>query len=240
MGQTRRTALKLVGYLICLYSCLVPHRASVAAEVQLGTTKLSLPAPAGQCELHASNPQDAPLLSTLKRMTVRNTYRILATFADCNQLKSWRSDQRGFEIFSQYQTLQKMVDKEYPPTRDILEKECAFMKDQTAATVKKMPKDINQRARKLSEVLQLNQGASLGMVAQDKKACYTLTLGKGEDRVGLEKTQIALMSLSIIKGKIIYFYLFAPYNTSMDVQNLLSKHRKDVGALIEVNRNTGL
>jgi hypothetical protein len=78
------------------------------------------------------------------------------------------------------------------------------------------------------------------VVAQDKKACYASILTKGKDRAGLEKTQISLMALSIIRGKIIYFYIFAPYNTSTDFQNLLSKHMKDVGVLVAANRNATL
>jgi hypothetical protein len=221
MGRSQKAALNLARYLICFCSCLASHQASIAAEIQLGTIKLSLPAPAGQCALDTSNPQDARLLDMLERMTFRSTNRLLATFADCDQLKSWRSGQRGFEIYSQYQTLEKMADKEIPPTSDILEKTCALMKDQAEALVKSMPKDINRRAQKLSEDLQLNQEANLGVIAQDKKACYTSTLRKGKDRSGLEKTQISIMSLSIIKGKIIYFYLFTPYNPSTDVQKLL-------------------
>jgi hypothetical protein len=233
----QKAALKLPRYVLCICVCLASHYASIAAEIQLGATKLSLPSPAGQCVLDASNPKDARLLSALERLTARNTNRVLATFADCNQLKSWRSGERSFEIYSQYQTLEKMVDKEYPPTSDILEKTCAYMSDQTAAFVKSLPKDINQRAKKLSEGLQLNQEASLGVVAQDKKACYASTLTKGKDRSGLEKTQISLMALSIIKGKIIYFYTFSPYNTSVDVKKLLLRHMKDTGARIDANRN---
>jgi Bifunctional DNA primase/polymerase, N-terminal len=41
-------------------------------------------------------------------------------------------------------------------------------------------------------------------------------------------------------GKIIYFYTYSPYNTSIDVKKLLLRHMKDTGALFDANRSATL
>jgi hypothetical protein len=231
-----KSASGVIGFIFCLVVCVTAS----ASEMLLGTTRLTLPAPAGQCELDRANPKDARLLALFENLVEGGPNRILATYVKCDQLKSWRSGSHKFEIYAQYQTLEKMVDKQFPPNNDMLRQTCSLVRAQENASIQRLPRSISERAEKTIASLELDQLTDLGVVANGGDACYTSTLRKSKDRSGIEKTQISIMAFSIIKGKPIYFYIFAPYTTGIDAQKLLSGHIKDTTMFIEANRSEKL
>src|SRR5262245_50093381 len=46
-----------------------------------------------------------------------------------------------------------------------------------------------------------------------------------QTEIGTEKTQMAVFATTVIKGKIIYYYLFSPFAGADTVTKMLAKHK---------------
>jgi hypothetical protein len=86
-------------------------------------------------------------------------------------------------------------------------------------------------------LLKLNEIKFLGVVAEDPLVCYSGTLQKFKVDTGPETTQITIIATSLLKGKVVQLYLFAPYTGGQSITQLLAKQRINVGQLQRANRN---
>jgi hypothetical protein len=55
--------------------------------------------------------------------------------------------------------------------------------------------------------------------------------------VGTDKVQTAVYATTIVRGKVIYCYLFAPYTGAETIGDILAKQKLNVAALIAANKN---
>ena len=93
-----------------------------------------------------------------------------------------------------------------------------------------------ERAEQALNIAGVNQMIFLGVVAEDPLVCYGSLLQKLKAETGEEKTQLTVFATTILKGKAILFYLFAPYMTRETVTQMLARHRVNVGRLQRANR----
>ena len=66
--------------------------------------------------------------------------------------------------------------------------------------------------------------------------CYSSLLQKFATDVG-ERTQVTVFATTVLKGKIVLYYLFAPYVGGETVTQMLVKQRANVGQLQRANRH---
>jgi hypothetical protein len=71
---------------------LIIASVAFAGDVKIVSTTITLTAPSGQCELQDSHPSDAEMLALRKEMAGSAGAELLAAFADCSQIESWRTD----------------------------------------------------------------------------------------------------------------------------------------------------
>ena len=52
---------------------------------------------------------------------------------------------------------------------------------------------------------------------------------------GTDKTQVTVGAATIVKGKLVYYYLYAPYVNADTVTAMLTRHQSNVAALLAAN-----
>lgn len=208
-----------------------------AGVAKIGQTSITLTVPAGQCELDRSQPADGRMLLGVEKALVEN--RLLAAYADCKQLTDWRAGKRGLlEDFAQYQTSVAAVDA--PPPADpveALKQICAKLRAEGEKLVSGVAPDMKSRVEKATKEVKVNQSRFMGVVAEEPTACYGAVAQRFKAETGKDVTIIGLFATTYVKGKLVYYYLFAPYRSAQTLSVQLAKHKPNVAALLAANKN---
>jgi hypothetical protein len=210
-----------------------------AADVKIGDTPLRLPQPTGYCEMDPVLASDTPLIGRLHATMAKAGNHLLVMSADCTELRDWRNGKRpDFNHFAQYQTTIAFENETLPESPDkMIHNYCGNM---TALGDQAMPgtsRDVNSRAEQSSKTIALNDLKFLGVLAEDPLVCYAATLNKFEVKTHEETMQAGIIATTILKDKIVLYYLFAPYVGRETFIQLLAKHRTNVSELQRANRN---
>lgn len=213
--------------------------AAAAKDAAVGAVSLNLPAPAGYCELDLSQASDARMIKAVEGMLGPTGNRLLAMSADCTQLSDWRAGRRQLlDNMSQFQTLVSLEQSDLPVTpAEAIAKACEDMRAQGEKMVADMTPDVKSRAEQVMKKIKINEMQFMGVVAQDPLVCYAAILQKFRAETGTDKTQVNLFATTVVKGKVVYFYLMAPYVTGATVQELLAQQKINVDRLHAANRN---
>ncbi len=209
-----------------------------ALQARVGNAELSLPSPIGYCELDASISSDARMIKAVEGMLPK-TNRLLAGSADCGQLIEWRAGKRQLlDDFAQYQTLVTFENQDLPVSGEAAIKEtCAAMRSQGEKMTTDMMPEVKTRAEQVMKDVKVNEMRFLGVISEDKLVCYAVILQKFKAETGTDKTQITVFATTILKGKIVYSYLFAPFAGGETVTQLLAKQKAVVAMLQAANAN---
>jgi hypothetical protein len=74
-------------------------------------------------------------------------------------------------------------------------------------------------------------------VPDEPLVCYAATLHKIKVDTGKEFAQATVIAATIVKGKLLLNYLFAPYLGRETLKHVLTKQRANVRQLRHANRN---
>ena len=205
-------------------------------DVRVGETSVVLTAPPGQCELDSNQPADRSMLQAIGAAIGTNT--LLAMFADCKQLADWRAGRRSLlEDFAQYQVLTSTIDR--PPERQpaqALKELCTHLREEGEKMMTGMASDLKQRVEQALKNVEVNQLRFLGVVADDADACYGAMVQRAKAQTGKDVTIVGLSASAFVKGKLVYYYLFAPYRSGQTVSTLLAKQKLNVAAFLAANK----
>jgi hypothetical protein len=228
--MNRITALLLV-------SCSVLIRVA-AADVRIGDVSLHLPQPAGYCELDPVLASDARLVSNIHAARAKAGSRLLVLSAVCAEVKDWRNGKRKtLEHVAEYQTLLRLEHAPLPDIpQNVLRAYCDGMRVLSNRSTVGMPQDAQERADQLSKMLRPNETVYISVVAESPLVCYTVTLQKFEAETG-EATQVTVFASTILKDKVVLFYLFAPYRGHETIPQLLATQRANMVQLQQANRD---
>lgn len=208
----------------------------LAKDAKVGEVSITLTTPPGQCEMDPGQPSDAGTLQAIRAAIGSNT--LLAMYADCKQLADWRAGKRGLlEDFAQYQVLTEAIDK--PPAPDpaqTLKELCANLREEGERMMAGMASDVKQRLEQVLKNVQVNQIRFLGVVADDADACYSATAQRAKAQTGKDITIVGLSATTFVKGKLVYYYLYAPYRSAQTVTTLLAKQKLNIAALLAANK----
>jgi hypothetical protein len=83
--------------------------------------------------------------------------------------------------------------------------------------------------------VQLNQVRSLGVVAEDANACYAALVQRFKAETGKDVTIMALFATTLVRGKLVLYYLYSPYRSAQTMTALLAKQKLNVAALLAAN-----
>jgi hypothetical protein len=210
----------------------------MAEGTQIGDVAIYLSPPAGYCMLDAALASDASLIGPIHSRLNRAGARLLAMSADCTDLERWRSGKsKSLDHWAEYQTAIRLEREPLPDTPEkVLGTYCSKMRmlgSRFRADIAE-PQDRSEAAFK---IISTDETIHLGVVAEEPLACFEATLRKFKTDVGTEKTQLRITASTILKRKIVLFYLFAPYISRDTVSQLLTKHRENVVLLHRENRD---
>jgi hypothetical protein len=210
---------------------------AMAADVKIGEVAIRLPPPERYCELDAVVGSDAARIGPVHATLNKAGVRLLAMSAVCAELKAWRLDPtKDLDHWAEYQTAIRLEGALLPDTPDkVVRQYCALMR---AAANQSIPAiDPSERSEEASSIVALDQRIYLGVVAEEPLACFGATVRKIKTEAGVEKIQVGITTSAIIKGKVVLYYLFAPYTSRDTVRELLRTHRENVSRLQRANAN---
>lgn len=227
-------------FFVCLISLLSACSAlgAEAKTVKVGEVEIVTLPSAGHCLMDEEKPADARLLQPLSKIIEGGGNRLLAQFADCNQLDAWRTKSgKLLDDFVQYQVLKTFIDKPLPVSRaEMLKLTCASLRKEGEKYTAEILPDVRARAAVHLKAIKLNEMKFLGVVAEDSETCYASMLQKLTTELKTEKTQLCIFSVNIVRGKLVYFYAFSPFTEGSDAAAMLKRHQRDTTAFQAANR----
>lgn len=223
---------------ILLLSTLLLAAPAQAKDVTIGKTSIALTLPAGFCDMDPSQASDDRIMKAVESM-LAGANRLLAMSAECKQLTQWREGKRPLlSDFSQVQTSTRMMEAESPPNPQAALKEiCATLRTDGEKAVVGLASDMKSRIEAALKEVKQNQVRFLGVVAEDPTACYAVIVQRMKAETGKDVTLMALSATAYVKGKIVFYYLYAPYQNNYTVTALLARHKTNVAALLAANKN---
>jgi hypothetical protein len=208
--------------------------AAAAKDASIGTASLSLPPPTGYCELNERQPSDARMIKVVSDLLAGRN-ELLAMSADCGQLQNWRSGKQPvLDDYAQYQTLVAAKGSNFPRAQAV-KQICTQIRAEGEKLVAGQTAEVNKRVETVLKEIKINDSRLLGVLAEDADACYFALLQKLKTEAGAEKTQLIMSAVTIIKGKILYYYLMMPYSDAGTVNTALDRQKTNVAAVLKAN-----
>jgi hypothetical protein len=211
--------------------------AAAAKQEKVGGVALNLLPPAGYCELDGAQPGDARMLSAIGGMLEKGGNRLLALSADCRQLDDWRNGKRPLLAnYAQYQTQKASENASLPAApAEVIKAACQQLRAQGDNIAARQLPDMQRSFDEALAGIKYNESKFLGVMAQDAKACYAALLSRIRAETGADVAQVGMFAITIIKGKAIFSYLFAPYAGAKELTVQLDQLRRNVAALDAAN-----
>jgi len=208
--------------------------AAVAKDARIGTASLNLPPPTGYCDLTEQQPSDAHMIKVVGDLLAGRN-ELLAMSADCRQLQNWRAGtQPLLDDYAQYQTLIAAKDANLSRA-DTVKRSCAQIRAEGEKILAGGVPEINKRMEAVLKDIKINESRLVGVLAEDADACYFALVQKMKTEAGADKTQLIMTAVTILKGKILYYYLYTPYKDAGTVNAALARHKTNVAAVLKAN-----
>jgi hypothetical protein len=224
--------LRRLGFAALVLAAAAPG--ALAVQTMIGGVAVTLPPPAGFCELSDVNPSDKRMISTLTDLLAKSGNRLLAMSADCRQLTDWHSGKRQLlDDYAQYQT--PIAGMDQPPSETVAQT-CTTLRNEGNKILANQMPDIKARVESTLSKIKMNETSFLGVLGEEANACYAGLVQRIHTEAGTDKTQITAFAISTIKNRSIFSYRFAVYQTADTVNAVLAKIKGDIAALLAANR----
>jgi hypothetical protein len=212
--------------------------ATIAKDANVGDVALKLPLPPGYCELdRSSGRSDTKMIDVVEGMLKPSGNRLLALGADCEQLRDWRTGKRKLlDNLAQYQTLVGAENASLQATAaEVIKRSCEQMRAQGEKIAADELPRVQARAEEVIKMVKVNGQSFLGVIAEEPAVCYAAILQKFKTESGDEKNQVTVFAATVVAGKLVYFYLFAPYVSGSTVTDLLVQQKAQMVRLRAAN-----
>src|SRR5215213_8623651 len=222
---------------VSLTSALLCAVCATAGPAMLKTTIGEVPVhlvlPTGMCQIDAAHPEDAAYVTAIES-GLAGTNKLLGAFADCNQLAQWRSSKKMFAEYGYYQAPVGMIDS--VASADMVADVCQELRSQGEKMLDEAQGDLTLRTQRALKGLQVSQLRSLGVIGEEPNVCYSAVMRNVDDE-GEPRLQDLVFALTVLKGKLLFLYLYAPHADDHAIPVLLDRVRMTVGALAAANEN---
>lgn len=226
----------LLALLFCAAQPFPVQAKPVSAQIGQASVKLALPK--GYCVLDGKKTADARLIQLL-RGAMQGTSELLLTFADCKQLKQWRSGKLPtLDDLGQYQTPVKAIAKEFAsPVKPALSEVCAsFKSNEGLFDSGSAPLPVEETIRQLVKGAQSGSGESHGVLLEEDNACYAWLLEKIPTEQGGSKIVAGVVTATVLKSKMVFLHVYAKFDGEPTVKKLLESARATVAAAHAANK----
>jgi len=207
---------------------------TLAGEATLGGVSITLPPPAGFCELDPRQPFDSRIVTTISGLLERGGIKLLGISTDCGQLFDGRAGRRRLlDDLAEYRTQISALDRSQPI--EPIAQSCTTLRTQGDTIVATRAPDFNARLESTVDNIKINETRFIGLLAEDANACYAGLIQKARTELGTDKTQLTTWAVTIIRNRSIGVSRFAVYQNPDTVGAALAKLKADVAALIAAN-----
>jgi hypothetical protein len=206
---------------------------ALAGEATLGDVSVSLPPPAGFCELDASAPFESRVVALTSKVLEQLGNRLLAVSTDCGQLADARAGRRRqLDDVVQYQT--QIAAMNMPAARSVAQV-CEILRARGSTILPNEMTEIKARFASTLEKIRVNETSDLGVLAEDANACYAALVQKLRTEAGTDKMVVGECAVIIIKNRTVNVCRFAVYQNPDTVDAVLAKLKVDAAAAIAAN-----
>jgi hypothetical protein len=203
----------------------------------IGDVSISLPPPAGFCELSADNPADSRMAMIIGGVVAQGGNKLLNMSADCQQLAGWHAGGRPFlDDYGQYQTLIDQMDQRVALPEAAIHQTCATLRAQGNAIVSNASSDIKSAIEGALKTVKVNGLSFAGVFAEDQTACYAGEIESMQTTTGTQKIQLIPIAITVVKNKTVFVYRMTVYTDPDMLDGLLAKLKNTVAVLYAANK----
>jgi hypothetical protein len=202
---------------------------ALGLEAMIGDTFVTLPPPAGFCELTPRYEFDGRTVAVVSAYLAGESIRLLAMSADCNQLAEAREGKRQLDDVAAYQV--ENLDMKTPTPFSVARKRSILR----ASSQSPIGTDVDARLASTVEKIKVSEAGSIGVIAEDDNACYTATLIKAGTDAGAQKVLVVLQANAVIRTKAIIVRRQAVYQNPDTIKAVMPKLKGDVAAFVAAN-----
>ena len=196
------------------------------------SSELTLPIPAGYCQLAESNPMDREMIDTMRRVNASNN-RVLSVFADCKDLERFRKLGLPMDHTGTYFAPKSADGKHLSVPRG------KFVQ-QVANQIKRS--DIMAKAKQQARKNVEQSGTDLKLEANvtklidtDENAAYMGSLQTWDYGGGNKQTTSVVTALTVVQGRVVSLNMFAPHKNKASTRKQLAETQKNVRRLLDAN-----
>lgn len=196
-----------------------------AGQIDIGGARVAFSPPKGHCELDRKDAQDAEFIDAMAS-AMGPDVRILATFADCNQLPVWRKGLLTYLRDYGFLTVARSDERR-------------IVNDGRAAIVRALATAMRKAdAEAQAEPPQpgaLEHIDHLGVLHSDDKAVYYGQVAEVVTPEGRMRESVELGAMTLIKGKLVSYLLYGEFKGRPSVDAMLGRQRTNMDRLIAAN-----
>ena len=195
-----------------------------ASQIDVGGAKVAFVPPQGYCELDRKNAADAEYLDAMAG-AMGSEVRILAAFADCDQLIVWRKGLLTFLRDYGFLTVARSDERrQLSEGRPVIMRALAHQLRKADAEA---TPDKSQR--------ELGRTDHLGVLHSDDDAVYYGLVTEVATPEGRVRKSVELGAMTLIKGKLVSYLLYGEFAGRKSVDALLGRQRTNMDRLIAAN-----
>jgi hypothetical protein len=229
-----------MGRLTIVLILLVPALGSWSApalaaplEAKVGATSIKLVLPPDACQIEKSQPADARYLAAVAA-AIAGQNRVLTAYANCGQLADWRAGTKPLlDDHGQYQVSLKLEETDYPAAA--VAEVCRQLRQHGDQLIEDSKADQTKRMEQAVKGLKVNEIRSLGVLDEDENGCYSGILQDLHSNIGIDKMQAGVYAISVVKGRMIYMYLYRLYDGPDSIKALTGVVKSTMRDLASVN-----
>lgn len=204
---------------------------SVTAD--LYGVQIALPIPAGYCQMTDKIPGDRDLLALLRQVNSRRNV-VLAMFADCEELNSFRAKgsalSRTGSYLAPFTAAHKTIKMSRVKFAGVIAKQ--LKKEDLASSAHE---EAKKRVREADAKSALEENVNLGLIHQDDSGAF-LGLLQNWSYEGGKKSRVAVVTgMTLVRRKVVSINLSAPHQGWSTVERLLVAQRMNINRLIAAN-----
>lgn len=208
-----------------------------ALEVVVADTKVKLATPKGFCLLDKKNPKDNQVIVGTQQ-ALQGRKELLARFAPCDRLKAWREGKApDLGDSADYQILTTMKAQKVS-SRETISSVCTEFRKQGSASVAQGGTDAINKGldsiKALAGNVKVNSQKMYGVLHEDETGCYAGLIQKIQTPSKVT-TAFTVMTVTVVAGKIIYFYHGGDFDDTSVVKRLLDTSRSTMRATLAQN-----
>ncbi len=225
MGSSKRTLLFLKFLIVSLVmTCCLAHYSLLRAETvasksfMISDKPVALVLPKNYCVLDEKQSSDKNLIDSVQK-SVKDVNELLVLFADCQELKNWRSGkQKYLNNLGNYQTSLKfkktdMTGREAETIKEI----CTLFKKRSETLMDDIKPEIDRRIKEGLKNVEINKMKMIGVIHEDASICVTAAFQRLKTESGTIKEQLNINGVNVLNGRLILSHLYTPYRDDQAV-----------------------